>query len=262
MTAPMTGPMTALHVLAVDDELPALEELSYLLGDNEHVGTVSTAAAGPEALRVLQSEPIDAVFLDIRMPTLDGLEIARVLARFARPPQIVFVTAYDDFAVEAFDLKACDYLLKPLRPERVAEAARRVAEAVTDGSSTRSGGVADETIPVELGGITRFVSRSDVRYVEAQGDYVRMRTADGSHLLRIPLSALEQRWADARFVRIHRRYLIALPHIDELRWEGGRASVRIGDRVFPVSRRHTRELRDRLVGRVRPVRGPRGGGTA
>jgi len=130
-----------LRVLAVDDELPALEELAYLLRADERVEHVETAQDGTTALRCLdqalaEGKPLDAVFLDIRMPGLDGLVVARVLSRFAEPPQVVFVTAYDDFAVSAFELKAIDYLLKPMRAERVAEAVRRVQEAVGAASQT------------------------------------------------------------------------------------------------------------------------------
>jgi two-component system response regulator LytT len=107
----------------------------------------------------------------------------------------------------------------------------------------------DETIPVELGGVTRFVRRSQVRYVEAQGDYARLHTADGSHLLRATLADLEERWAPAGFVRIHRSSLVALGHVDEVRVIDGRYAVRVGDVELPVSRRHARELRERLVAR-------------
>jgi DNA-binding LytR/AlgR family response regulator len=125
----------------VDDELPALEELAYLLRADERVGHVETAPDGTTALRCLdralaEGKPLDAVFLDIRMPGLDGLVVARVLSRFANPPQVVFVTAYDDFAVTAFELKAIDYLLKPMRAERVAEAVRRVQQAVAGSQSS------------------------------------------------------------------------------------------------------------------------------
>jgi DNA-binding LytR/AlgR family response regulator len=102
-------------------------------------------------------------------------------------------------------------------------------------------------IPVELAGRTRMVPRSTVRWVEAQGDYARLHTADGSHLVRVPLAVLEERWADAGFVRIHRSYLVALWLITELRLTQGGYVVRVGDRELPVSRRHTRELKDRLV---------------
>jgi DNA-binding LytR/AlgR family response regulator len=105
----------------------------------------------------------------------------------------------------------------------------------------------DETIAVELAGVTRFVQRSQVRFVEAQGDYARLHTATSSHLVRIPLATLEERWADAGFVRIHRSTLVALQHVEEIRVGGGRCSVRLGDRILQVSRRHTKELRDRLL---------------
>jgi DNA-binding LytR/AlgR family response regulator len=106
---------------------------------------------------------------------------------------------------------------------------------------------ADEVIPVELAGRTTMLPRSAVRWVEAQGDYARLHTADASHLVRVPLSVLAERWAEAGFVRIHRSYLVALPLIRELRLTATGYVVRIGDHELPVSRRHTRELKDRLV---------------
>nr|MBA2697979.1 LytTR family transcriptional regulator [Nocardioidaceae bacterium] len=109
----------------------------------------------------------------------------------------------------------------------------------------------DETISVELGGVTRFIQRSDVRYVEAQGDYVRLHTAAGSHLLRAPLTTLEDRWRDAGFLRIHRSLLVSLSHISEVRVDQGRCTVRVVDTELQVSRRHTPELRDVLVRRSR-----------
>jgi DNA-binding LytR/AlgR family response regulator len=235
-----------LRVLVVDDEAPALEELTWLLSQDDRVASIRRATSGAEALRVLDGEPVDVVFCDIRMPGLDGLDLARVLARFSQRPQVVFVTAYDRHAIDAFDLRATDYVMKPVRPERLTEAVRRVVEA----AATAPEGLAkaeDETIAVELGGVTRFVQRSQVRYVEAHGDYARLHTASSSHLVRIPLTTLEERWAEAGFVRIHRSTLVALPHVDEIRVDGGRCAVRLGDRVLQVSRRHTKELRDRLV---------------
>lgn len=245
-------PVTSLRVLVVDDERPALDELAWLLEHDERVGTVLTTDSAAEALRVLQEEQVDAVFMDIRMPGLTGLELARVLSRFRLPPPVVFVTAHDDHAVDAFELNAVDYVLKPVRQDRLEEAVRRVVEAGAPAPADDDG-----TIAVELGGITRFVSRSDVRYVEASGDYARLHTAEGSHLVRIPLSALEDEWRDAGFVRIHRSRLVALAHVAEVRMEGGRCSVVVGDEELAVSRRHTRELRDLLVRRARPGSGSR-----
>jgi DNA-binding LytR/AlgR family response regulator len=165
---------------------------------------------------------------------------------------VVFVTAYDEHAVEAFDLRAADYVLKPVRPERLAEAVRRVLESV-DAPPTAEP-PADESIAVELGGVTRFITRSEVRFAEAHGDYARLHTADGSHLVRVPLSTLEEQWSTAGFVRIHRRYLVALAHVDEVAFDAGRGTVRVGGDELAVSRRHLRELRDTLVRRARPGR--------
>ncbi|MFJ3882687.1 LytR/AlgR family response regulator transcription factor [Streptomyces sp. NPDC090077] len=261
-----------LRVLAVDDEKPLLEELLYLLRSDPRVRSAEGASDATEALRritrAVESGPdgpdaIDVVFLDIQMAGLTGLEIARLLAGFARPPLIVFVTAHEGFAVQAFDLKAVDYVLKPVRPERLAEAVRRARELL--GGPARepertavpaprgpapeapAADRAPEQIAVELGGVTRFVAIADIAYVEAQGDYARLHTDEGSHLVRIPLSTLEERWAARGFVRIHRRHLVALGRIDELRLDAGTTSVRVGPAELQVSRRHARQLRDLLM---------------
>ncbi|MEU9108041.1 LytTR family DNA-binding domain-containing protein [Streptomyces xanthophaeus] len=279
-----------LRVLAVDDEKPLLEELLYLLRSDPRVHSAEGASDATGALRritrALETGPdgadaIDVVFLDIHMAGLTGLDIARLLAGFARPPLIVFVTAHEGFAVQAFDLKAVDYVLKPVRPERLAEAVRRAcaqldrpgqlppaapaAGAVPAAAVPAAAGVpaprrpvagvsgADRTpdqIAVELGGVTRFVAIADIAYVEAQGDYARLHTDEGSHLVRIPLSTLEERWAARGFVRIHRRHLVALGRIDELRLDAGTTTVRIGAAELQVSRRHARELRDLLMRRA------------
>ncbi|RFU39384.1 LytTR family transcriptional regulator, partial [Actinomadura logoneensis] len=116
----------------------------------------------------------------------------------------------------------------------------------------------DEMIPVELGGRTRLVSRRSVTHVEAQGDYVRLHTAEGSYLVRMPLAALARRWEDSGFIRIHRSTLVASQHITELRFDGGRVAVQIGEELLPVSRRHTRAVRDLLVRRFRHGESPDG----
>jgi DNA-binding LytR/AlgR family response regulator len=237
-----------LRVLVVDDERPARDELTFLLQRDPRVGRVHPADSAAEALRVLQDEDVDVVFCDIRMPGLTGLELAQVLARFREPPRVVFVTAHEEHAVEAFELDVVDYLLKPVRESRLAEAVRRVVDA----SSTPSTEPADDSIPVELGGVTRFVRLSEVRYVEAQGDYTRLHTPSGNPLIRVPLATLEEEWRDAGFVRIHRSHLVALAHVSEVRSDGGRVTVVVGGEELAVSRRHTRELRDLLVRRARP----------
>ncbi len=198
---------------------------------------------------------VDAVFADLDMPGLTGMELAKVLAGFKPAPVLVFVTAHSHEAVAAFDLGAVDYLLKPAEQPRVDKAMERVLTKIHQNGNGGKPAAAlperrdDEVIPVELAGTTKLVSRAAVRWVEAQGDYARLYTSDGSHLVRIPLAQLEERWEKAGFVRIHRSYLVPLALITELRMGGSGYSVVIGheEKVLPVSRRHTRELKDRLV---------------
>jgi DNA-binding LytR/AlgR family response regulator len=243
-----------LRALLVDDEAPALSELAFLLRQDHRIGEIRTAASGADALRALDNHPVDVVFCDIKMPGLDGMDFARVLARYAERPQIVFVTAYDAHAVDAFEVRATDYVMKPVRGERLTEAVRRVMAARTgDASGALATGQglsaqpADETIPIELGGVTTFIQRSQVLYARAHGDYARLHTLTGSHLVRISLTTLEERWSVAGFVRIHRSTLISLPQVTEVRMDRGRCSVRLGEVDLQVSRRHTRDLRDRLL---------------
>ncbi|MDN5716018.1 MAG: LytTR family DNA-binding domain-containing protein [Janibacter sp.] len=237
----------ALTVLVVDDEAPARNEVAWLLDQDERVGRVLTAASGTAALAALEREPIDVVFSDISMPGLDGMQLARVIRRFTERPQVVFVTAHDTHAVDAFDLDAVDYIMKPVRPERIGEAVRRCLAASERETPPSAAPEDDETIAVELGGVTRFVPRSDIRWVQAQGDYARLHTPTGSHLVRIPLATLEEQWADAGFVRIHRSTLVSTRHITEIHTDGGRCTVIVDDNELQVSRRHTRHLRGTLL---------------
>lgn len=247
-----------------------MEQLSHCLGNNPHIGRVFGAVDASEALRIISYDDdeladrrsvglpsVDVVFADIQMPGLSGMEMARVFAALNPAPLLVFVTGYAEEAVNAFELGAVDYVLKPYEQKRLDKAIDRVLEKLrgvaepepTNGLKLND----DEVIPVELAGTTKLIPRSTVRWVEAQGDYARLFTTDGSHLVRIPLAQLEERWGKAGFVRIHRSFLVALRLITELRMGQGGYQVVIGneEKVLPVSRRHTRELKDRLTGNAR-----------
>ena len=237
-----------IDVLVADDEQPARDELAHLLRRDARIGEIVLAASGAEALRELTEQHVSIAFLDIHMPGLSGMDLARSLAALAEPPAIVFVTADDARAVDAFDLRAADYLLKPVRTDRLRRAIDRVVEL---GGSAAP--LDDEVLTVTVGSSVRFVQRSDVRWVQAQGDYSRLHTADGTgHLVRIPISELEQRWTDAGFVRVHRSYLAAVAAIDEARLSGGEPSVSVGAVVLPVSRRLLPAVREALVRRDGP----------
>ncbi|MFB0835190.1 LytR/AlgR family response regulator transcription factor [Arthrobacter halodurans] len=237
-----------INVVVADDELPAVAELAYLLSRDPRVGEIHRATSGAEALKALEEFPVDALFLDIHMPALSGLDIARVISRFARPPAVVFVTADEAQALEAFELAAVDYVLKPIRAERLAESVRRVCELMEDDAA------APEVVTVDQGGITKMIRRDEIRYIQAQGDYARLHTQDSSYLIRVPLNDLEQQWAAAGYIRIHRSYLVAMDRIDQVKLQTGRAAVMVGGTELPVSRRALPHLRERLAAkRVRPL---------
>lgn len=247
-----------LTVLAVDDERPALDELSYLLTEQPDVGEVHRASEATAALRELNERRFDAIFLDINMPGLSGLELAGVLRKYAEPPAVVFVTAHEDKAVDAFEVGAVDYLLKPLRAQRLAQAIARVLAARENHtrpttSPTSKSPATDDVIPVEMSGVTSLIPRDSISWVEAVGDYARLHAHSGAHLVRIPLSTLASRWHDHGFHRVHRSYLVALHMVTGLRTQGSTTMVSIrsngasGPVELPVSRRQIRELKDRLI---------------
>lgn len=242
-----------LSVLAIDAEPSALAELTGLLKSDARVERVIAAREAAGALRdlgrlVVAGNRLDAVFLDIGMPDVDGFDLVRLLGGFAHPPTVVFVTAREEFAVSAFELGALDYLLKPVRPERVAEAVRRVDKVARQGVDDP----ADQMVPLELAGRIRLVPLAQVRYAQAYGDYVRLHTADGeTSLLRAPLGSLARRWGPSGFIRIHRSTLVSARHVSELHFVDGRAFVQVAEDSLAVSRRHTREVRDLFVRQFR-----------
>jgi two-component system, LytTR family, response regulator len=248
-----------LTILAVDDERTQLEDLARLLRTFPLVEEVECAFDGHDALIKASEQRYDAIFLDVRMPDLDGVELGRVLRRFSEPPQLVFVSAYDSGAVDAFELHALDYLRKPVSRLRVEEALGRVAAAVEAGTQNGENGLArpasqpvpdTETIAVAnvRTGSTRLIARSSILYVQSNGDFVRIVTDDGRFLLRATLNEIERRWEPSGFVRVHRQYVANLPRAVELRPQlGGTAELAFaGGQTIPIARRHTAELARRL----------------
>jgi DNA-binding LytR/AlgR family response regulator len=247
-----------LTILAVDDEHTQLEDLARLLRSFPVVHEVECAFGGHDALLKASSQAYDAIFLDVRMPDLDGVELGRVLRRFASPPQLVFVSAYDSAAVDAFELRALDYVRKPVSRRRLEEALERVAAAVEatepapGGDGRRPRGSAGESDMVAVsgarGGSTRLIKRGAILYVQSHGDFVRIVTEDGRYLLRTTLGEIERRWEPFGFVRVHRQYVVNLARAVELRplLGGTAALVFAEDQVIPVARRHVADLSRRL----------------
>jgi DNA-binding LytR/AlgR family response regulator len=255
-----------LRFLAVDDEAPALNDLVRMLRASEAVGKVDSATSGADALRRLNdsTEDYHGLFIDVRMPDLDGIELARILRRFASPPAIVFVSAYEDAAVQAFELRAVDYLVKPVSKRRLKEAVDRIGAvssievhelepaAVGAGRpvAAQVGEDDDEIVPVDslAAGTTRLVGRSEILYLCANGDYVRVVTVDGRYLMRGSLSEISRRWEPLGFVRVHRQYVVNLRRATEIRPQlnGTATLIFPGNREVPVARREVAELRRRL----------------
>jgi DNA-binding LytR/AlgR family response regulator len=238
--------VSGLVLLCADDERPALEDLARLLRASDLVAEVEAVGGAAEALSALARRPFDGLFLDVRMPGMDGVELARVIGRFAAPPAIVFVSAYETAAVDAFELGAVDYLVKPVSRRRLDEALGRVA-------ATRPAAPPADTVavPTPRGG-TRLIPRASILYVQAYGDYVRIHSDEGRFLLREALADVEERWAALGFVRVHRGYLANLRRATEVRpRENGTAVLVLEDgSEVPIARRQVAELRRRLQARV------------
>jgi DNA-binding LytR/AlgR family response regulator len=245
-----------LTILAVDDERTQLDDLARLLRSSPIVEGVECADDGHDALVMASAQAYDAIFLDVRMPDLDGLELARVLRRFAHPPQLVFVSAYESAAVDAFELHALDYLRKPVSRARIEETLERISVAMentgSDGQHRSHQPVADgELVAVAnvRGSATRLLARSSILYVQSHGDFVRIVTADGRYLLRARLADVERLWEPFGFVRVHRQFVANLYKAIELRPQlGGTADLAFADgQTIPIARRHVAELGRRLA---------------
>lgn len=246
--------MSTLRVLIADDERPAREKVRRFLAQHADVGSVFEAATGPAALTLMQREHPDVVFLDIQMPGLTGVEVLRTLPPDATP-HVIFVTAYDQYAVEAFDLAAVDYLLKPYDRERFDRALKRARDALRTRERredleralrllTRPSSVAVERLLVEDAGRTVFVAVSDIERIEAERNYVRIEAPPRRYRMRGTISAIEQRLDPRRFVRLGRGLVVNVDRVVEMAPAGhGDADVllRSGARV-----RLSRRYRDRL----------------
>lgn len=240
-----------MRVLITDDEAPARERLRRLLAEMPGVECVGEAASGNEALELNQRLCPDVVLMDIRMPGIDGLEAAQHMAACAQPPAVVFTTAYGDHALAAFDAHAIDYLLKPVRRERLAQALSR-ASAVRLArlqSLREDAGTARTHICARHGGSLRLVPVADIICFRADHKYVEVHHRDGMVLIDESLRSLEQEFA-ATFVRIHRNTLVARAAIVAMH-RAGEGSYSIELRGFAdrleVSRRHASEVRQLLA---------------
>ncbi len=239
-----------MKVVIADDEPLARERLRLLLAQLGGIDIVAEVGDGRSALEACAAHDPALVLLDIAMPGIDGLEVARHLSAFEPRPAVVFCTAYDAHALKAFEAAAVDYLVKPVRPERLQAAVER-ARTFTAGRASNGEGHGDKRrshLCARLRGSLRLIPIEEIRYLQAEEKYVVVHHARGEDLVEESLKSLEDEFGD-RFVRIHRNCLVARHELVELRRDLDghvHAVLRHGDRPLEVSRRCVTQLRDTI----------------
>lgn len=215
-----------IRTLIVDDEPLAVERLQMLCAREPRIALAGTASDGEAALRLIEGLEPDLVMLDIAMPLLDGLGVARATSRMGICPAVIFVTAFEGFAVEAFDLAAVDYLLKPVAHDRLSRAIDRVEQALRnrDPAAPATGSAAEPEWAEEFWVPHRSelirIGAAQIDWIEAERDYMRLHVGKSSYLLHQTISSLENRLDPQHFVRLHRSYIVRRDHIARLRHDG------------------------------------------
>ena len=227
--APENAP---LRTLIVDDEPLAVERMQVICAKLKDLAVVGTASDGAAALRLIEALEPDLVLLDMTMPEVDGLSVARKLAKLdpgtQKRPAIIFVTAHDNFAVEAFDLDAVDYVLKPVAPDRLGRAIERALTRRGEAALTESEWLTELWVPHRSELIR--IEIAQVSRIDAERDYVRLHVAESNYLLLQTIAGLEKRLDPAEFIRIHRSTILRREHIRGLRHDGlGVWSVELAD---------------------------------
>ncbi len=240
-----------MRVIIVDDEPPARDRLRRLLEEIDGCECAGEAGNGSEAIALVTRETPDVVLMDIRMPGMDGVEAARHLSTLEQPPAVIFTTAYDEYALRAFEAHAAGYLLKPVRREKLTEALARAKRptkpqlaAIAQGSNQRR----RTHLSVRVRGELRLIPVEDIAYFLADQKYVTVRHRGGEELIEESLKSLEDEF-DPDFVRIHRNALVATRHMAAIdRAEDGQYSVKLRDlpEVLQVSRRLASDLLKRF----------------
>lgn len=248
-----------LKVLILDDEYPARKELRYHLEQYNHIQVVGEAANAIEALELINAVDYSVVFMDIDMPGESGLQLGEKLRSNDNGPAIIFVTAHDDFALEAFSVNALDYVLKPINPDRLAKAVEKLEQQFSAKSNkeiiqepvvTQEQDNSLDIIPVENNGKTLLVNQKDILFFHANNDYTYLKTESKKFLTRFTLKELENRLTNTQFFRCHRSYLINLKKIKEvIPLYNGTLVLIVNDQEsseVPVSRAQVKKVRNLL----------------
>lgn len=236
-----------LRAMIVDDEAPARSELRFLLEQTGKIGSINEASSVRSAIEMLMENRVDVVFLDISMPGASGIQLAEALHKLKNPPAVVFVTAYSDHAVEAFDVDATDYLMKPVEEARLDQAINKVLARVKPTSDSSKSSI--ERIPVEKGGRKVLIPVDQIRYIMAKDDYSCIFTEDDRYLSTTSLAQFESKLGDFGFFRVHRRYIVNLANVEDVETVPS-GTIQLGvsgvDDRIPVSRRRVVPLKKAL----------------
>ncbi|RLB13970.1 MAG: DNA-binding response regulator [Deltaproteobacteria bacterium] len=255
----------SLRCIIVDDELPAVDELAYILSKIDEIQVVATAGSASKAVQAIKVHEPDVVFLDIHMPGHDGFYVVQEISSVPRPPFIIFATAYDEYAIQAFEVNAVDYLLKPFSEARVSESVSRVRhmkkagkprltgqELRTIADYMAQGAEAITKVPVDKGGRILLLDSAEVVFCRSDEKRVTVHTKTTHfpvHALS-SLDALEKRLRTCPFFRSHRSYLVNLSHIREIvPLINGRYLITMHDQQsteIPLSRTRVREFKERM----------------
>ena len=201
-----------MRAMIVDDEAPARSELKYLLEESGRVDLIVEATSAREAVEKLMEVRVDVMFLDISMPKTNGMQLAEALHKLKNPPQVVFVTAYSEYALDAFGVDATDYLMKPVETDRLAQALDKIVEHIKPLNLP----VSVERIPVVKSGSKVLVPIDQIRFIEAKDDYSCIYTESDRFLSTISLQKLEDRLVGHGFFRIHRSYIVNLEYVADV----------------------------------------------
>lgn len=243
-----------MRVLIVDDEPPARDRLKRLLVEVEDCQLCGEASNGQEALTLCQQQQPDVLLLDVRMPGMSGIDVAQHLNALAEPPAVIFTTAFDEYAVEAFEAEAIGYLLKPVRKEKLARALRHAARISSSRIQQLKQGTQStsrrEHICARLGDALRLIPVSDIRYFIAEQKYITIHHRNGTDLIDESLKELSAEFSDD-FVRIHRNALVAERAIASVERDAEgqyKVLLRAAGEALPISRRHSAAVLRRLRG--------------
>ena len=201
-----------MRAMIGDDEAPARSELKYLLEESGRVDLIVEATSAREAVEKLMEVRVDVMFLDISMPKTNGMQLAEALHKLKNPPQVVFVTAYSEYALDAFGVDATDYLMKPVETDRLAQALDKIVEHIKPLNLP----VSVERIPVVKSGSKVLVPIDQIRFIEAKDDYSCIYTESDRFLSTISLQKLEDRLVGHGFFRIHRSYIVNLEYVADV----------------------------------------------